>query len=259
MSDLPLQYLDSIELEELEAEAALLTRVDRKYAMNRVDAARALAGLDPETRVLRIAGRTSFGYESIYFDTPDLLSYHLTAHRRRRRFKVRTRSYLESDTAFLEVKTRGSRDTTVKERTAYDTGARDRLDPPGREYVGDTLSAFGMEIDETLDPVLLTSYVRTTLVPPGAGARVTIDTDLTWQDSGGRTLHLPDLVVIETKSRDGVSPVDRLLWRHGHRPDSISKYGTGLAALRGDLPDNKWTRVLRRHFNPTKELRCVPA
>ena len=43
--------------------------------------------------------------------------------------------------------------------------------------------------------------------------------------------------------------LDRLLWANGHRPASISKFGTGLAALRPGLPRNKWSRVLRRHFD----------
>ncbi|OUE09106.1 hypothetical protein CMsap09_09190 [Clavibacter michiganensis] len=56
------------------------------------------------------------------------------------------------------------------------------------------------------------------------------------------------MAIVETKSGSRPSAVDRLLWSHGHRPSTISKYGTGLAALRDDLPSNKWNRVLRRHF-----------
>ena len=41
---------------------------------------------------------------------------------------------------------------------------------------------------------------------------------------------------------------DRLLWRGCIRPMRISKYATGLAALRPDLPDGPWRRALRRHF-----------
>ena len=41
---------------------------------------------------------------------------------------------------------------------------------------------------------------------------------------------------------------NRLLWSAGHRPSSISKYATGMAALRPDLPSNKWAPILRHHF-----------
>ena len=83
-----------------------------------------------------------------------------------------------------------------------------------------------------------------------------------WQPdglSGGKwrqRLALPDLVIAETKSGSHPSAVDRLLWRSGHRPISISKYGTGLAALHRELPANKWARVLRHHFH-TEELPCA--
>ncbi len=64
----------------------------------------------------------------------------------------------------------------------------------------------------------------------------------------GAVLSRPDLVAIETKSAGGAGELDRILWRRGHRPDRISKFATGLAALRRELPANRWARVLRRHF-----------
>ncbi|MEV4352468.1 hypothetical protein AB0J83_49085 [Actinoplanes sp. NPDC049596] len=42
--------------------------------------------------------------------------------------------------------------------------------------------------------------------------------------------------------------MDRLLWSLAHRPAPPSKYATGLAALRTDLPANRWRPLLRRHF-----------
>ena len=89
---------------------------------------------------------------------------------------------------------------------------------------------------------------RATLFLPASGSRATIDTDLSWEGDDGHVLQTPDLAIIETKSGTRTSEVDRLLWSHGHRPATISKFGTGLAALRSDLPSNKWARVLRRHF-----------
>jgi hypothetical protein len=63
----------------------------------------------------------------------------------------------------------------------------------------------------------------------------------------GASRTLPDRVVIETKTGSTPSSTDRLLWRHGHRPVRISKYGTGMAALHTDLPHHPWRRVLDRH------------
>ena len=244
--------LDPVGLEELVAEAALLTRVDRKYAMTVDEAATVLAALPAQTRVLTMQGRGSFAYESYYFDTTDLLSFRMAALGRRRRFKLRTRSYVDTEDAFLELKTRGARSATVKERIGYSFTARDELTDAGREYAALGLDALGLPDLDTDDllPTLATRYDRTTLLAPHGGGRATIDTSLSWELAGGRQLRVPGLVIIETKSGLRTGDMDRLLWRHGIRPSTISKYGTGLAAMRPDLPSNRWARVLRRRFHP---------
>jgi hypothetical protein len=238
--------LAPVGLGELVARAALQTRVDRKYvlplaAADGVVARLAAAG---EVRVLEIGGRRDFGYESLYLDTADLAGYHLAARGRRRRFKVRRRTYLDSGDSFLEVKTRGIRGATVKERVP-DPGAA------GAGFVDAVLAGAGLGWVRSRDlrPTLRTAYRRTTLHLPATDGRVTIDTDLTWSLPGGRGATLGGVAIVETKSAAAASGADRLLWRSGHRPSRISKYGTGLAALRGDLPDNRWCPVLRRHFS----------
>ena len=245
--------LESISLDELVAVAALQTRVDRKYALERSEAAEVLSALDPSTRVLEIDGERASAYESVYFDTPDLLSYRMAATARRRRFKLRTRSYLDTAEAFLEMKSRGARSTTVKERLPYSMDDRERLTVEGRDYADAALGAIGIETPARLElrPTLVTRYDRTTLFSPPSLGRATIDTALVWEDADGRVLRRPLLVIVETKSGAQAGEIDRLLWSRGHRPATVSKYGTGLAALRGDLPSNKWTRVLRRHFADT--------
>ena len=281
-----------ISLPDLLDEAELLTRFDRKYLLDRSQAAAFLAALDRRTRVLTIDKGTGFRYQSVYFDTPDLTSYRQAAHSHRRRFKIRTRSYLDSDLTFLEVKTRGDREVTVKDRLVYPHPTRGELTAPGRDHVEQTLNLHRLDgsAAQLLTPTLITHYRRLTLLPPEPGTRLTIDTDLTWvlpeghhhflphSDSGrqiwqpsalsGRRwrstdprqpLSLPELVIVETKSGSRPSGIDRLLWRSGHRPLSLSKYGTGLAALRGELPSNKWARVLRQHFHVATDAAIRPA
>lgn len=239
--------LPAISLDDLNSVAALQTRVDRKYALDARDAEFVLSGVPHGTRVLELDGIQALAYESVYFDTPDLASFRMAAHARRRRFKLRTRAYVESEIAFLEVKTRGARSTTVKERLPYDIQDCDELTDDGKSYAESALDELHIDADD-LGATLATRYRRTTLLLPG-GSRATVDTDLEWEDASGGVLRRPDLVIVETKSARAASELDRLLWAHGHRPATISKYGTGLAALRPTLPANKWTRVLRRHFD----------
>ena len=247
----------SVGLEELVAEASLLTRVDRKYLLDEDEASALLAALDPRTRVLTIGGRTSFRYASTYFDTDHLISYHQAAYGRRRRFKVRTRDYLDAGTAYLEVKVRGIRDVTIKERIEHDPADGAHLTPAERAFVRDALDACRLDgsLTDDLRPALATRYARITLLPPEDDTRITLDAALTWDD-GIWELALPGMVIVETKAGVHPSGVDRLLWQAGHRPQSLSKYATGMAALRRDMPANRWARVIHRHF-PANE--CLTA
>lgn len=237
--------LPSITLDELTQAASLMHRVDRKYVLARADLAAILAGLPEGSRVLTIDGSTSFGYQSRYFDTPDLESYRAAALGRQRRYKVRTRCYLDTGGAFLEVKTRTGQHSS---KTRIPTLRLDELTSEGRRFTSLTLADAGLSPHGVglLEPVLETTYQRTTVL--AGTARLTVDTDLCWRDEHGRTLRRPDLVIVETKSPGGPTAVDRMLWRLAHRPQRISKYGTGLAAMSPDLPRHPWARTLRNRF-----------
>ena len=184
-------HLAPTSLSELNSAAGLLTRVDRKYLVPLERAQELVGGLISEAQVLDIDGRRRFSYASTYFDTPGLEAFMLTARKRRRRFKVRTRTYLDSGLCFLEVKTRGARGTTVKRRMGYHADDASRLTGPGRAFVAACLASTGVigsaaahEVAAALRPVLATTYERTTLHLPRAEARATIDTALTWQHLG---------------------------------------------------------------------------
>ncbi|MFJ6357767.1 VTC domain-containing protein [Pseudarthrobacter oxydans] len=133
--------LRPVGLEELNSEAALQTRVDRKYVVPARLAGQLLATFRADVRVLEMDGSRSFAYDSVYFDTAGLDSYLLAARGRRRRYKIRTRTYVDSAVSFLEVKTEGAREATVKERIPYLPEDRARLTAEGLEYVRETLTA----------------------------------------------------------------------------------------------------------------------
>jgi hypothetical protein len=246
-----LARLTPIGLTELIDRAALYTRVDRKYVVPLEALPPLLEHLTPYAQALDIEGERIFRYRSVYFDTPQLASYHCAAFRRRRRFKVRTRTYLDSAECWLEVKISGARGSITKHRLPYHPQDFDTVHP-GRDFVDDALAreSFGPDTRTALDPVLTTEYIRATLLLPGTASRVTIDTALAWQYANSM-LRLPGLAVVETKTTMAATPVDRMLWQRGMRPVRISKYATGLAALRQDLPDVPWRRPRRRPFRDT--------
>lgn len=248
-----LAALPRIGLAELEERAALQTRVDRKYIMAVDEADRLLEALAPAAVVLEIDGVRQFTYASRYFDTPELSSYHRTAHRHRRRFKVRTRTYVDSGTCWLEVKVPGPRGSTVKYRVPHGPGQQHTVDA-GRAFVDEVFARHGLRAASraALTATLCTEYLRFTLLLPETDSRVTVDTALRWT-AGEHELRLPLTAIVETKTGSGASGADRQLWRRGHRPVALSKYATGLAALRSDLPAAPWHRVLRRHFTVARK------
>lgn len=252
----PLTRLRSIDLEQLNAAAELQTRVDRKYVVPRRALSGILNDLPATSRVLEIDGERSLRYASQYYDTPELDSYLGAARGRRRRFKVRARTYVDSGGSFLEVKTRGGRAATVKERVPV-TG--DELDDDAVAYAADLLMDAGIpaaaHLAVRLRPTLVTRYRRATVLLPADAhdaSRGTIDTELAWIGADGTVLELPGVVIVETKSGQRPGALDRALWRRGHRPARISKYGTGMAALHPALPANRWRRVLTRYFSDAR-------
>ena len=239
-----LDDLDPIDVVELTERAALQTRFDRKYVIPEYAIDVLLRGLEPGSRVLQIGDERDFAYESVYFDTDDLTSYLGAARRRRRRFKVRTRTYVDSDLCWVEVKTRGPRGSTVKTRLPYDPSDRSTLTDEGLRFADEVLDGS----PDGLTPTLTSRYRRSTLYLPATDSRTTIDTGLVWTlTRTGATRAVDGLAVVETKTGSTPSSTDRLLWRYGHRPVRISKYGTGMAALDPDLPSTPWRRVLDRH------------
>lgn len=245
--------LPPISLEELIEDASLLQRVDRKYVLPVAAVAPLLAAVPSSTRILDIDGRRTFGYSSTYLDTDDQLSFLLAGQGRRRRFKVRTRSYLDTGSCWLEVKTRGPRGVTVKERIPHPDADLRPLTDEGHRFVDEALAGAGLSgvRSDQLRPVLVSAYRRTTLHLPGSRSRATIDVGVRWRAAGNqrrRELACPDVAIVETKTGSTPSELDRLLWAHGHRPSRISKFGVGMAALHPELPRLKWHRAMQRHL-----------
>lgn len=241
-----IRRLEPIGLTEMDSLAALTERRDSKYLVDGSDLLEMLDLIDVGFRALEIDGKRSFNYESVYFDTPGLKSYLMTARRRPRRFKVRTRSYLDRRSTNLEVKERRRNGLTVKQRAPHRFEDRDQLTPESLLLLEATsVDGFAGHLGRTLT----VGYKRSTLVDVRTSSRITFDTDLMAFRPDGRPIIAEGFVLVETKSLGHPTVFDRMLWSHHYRPTSFSKYGTLMAALDPSLPANKWNRTLRRHFD----------
>ncbi len=232
----------TISLESANELAELQTRVDRKYIVDDATLTQMRDALPSSYHQLCIDGETEFNYSSIYFDTPGLLTYHAAAYRRRKRFKVRTRTYEESATCMLEVKTKGSRGATVKTRSPYAVATADRLTDEACRFVDGTTGLEGAASE--MRPVLTVRYARSTLVDVDSRSRLTIDRALRCVNLVEGMAEL-DGIIVETKSNGRPSRADRWLWAHGIRPLKVSKFGIGLALTQPSLPANRWHRAMQ--------------
>lgn len=246
-------------LHEVDAAAALQRRVDRTYLVTPGQLRRLGAALGAGFRALEIDSRRVMNYHSVYFDTTDLALFRAHRQGRRRRFKVRVRTYADSGDCFVEVKTKSGRGETVKHRIPHPAAHPHVLDRRATEFVRSVIrEQYGAEAPQ-LAPVLESLYGRATLVDTVAGERLTCDVDLRWSAGGGRRpVSGPDQVLLESKTT-GRGQADRILAAWGIRPLSMSKYAIGTALLHPQLAASKWNRLLRNEFGWQRTTSSVPA
>lgn len=230
----------AISLPDLQAEASFLTRKDRKYVVPINVLAGLLIQIEPGVRVLEIDERRVFRYATRYFDDAHT-AYYRALRRRPDRFKVRTRRYLDRDECQLEVKVIDGRGRTVKSRLAQESDRAEELTTIGRAW----LRSFEhvRSVASQLEPSVATHYCRATLVFPRGEGRMTIDRDLTFAGDDGARQRLVDHCIVETKGSGRALSFDRLLWTHGYRPVSASKFALGVCLAHPELPDNRWHRL----------------
>lgn len=143
--------------------------------------------------ILEIQNQRIFGYESLYFDTDDLLFYRQHHNQVRPRYKVRYRKYLESEELYFEIKSKNNKDRTLKARKKV-TNISDTFSESIRQMI---VERVGVEPD-LLHPTLKISFSRITLVDQNITNRVTIDFNIVaGKDDEMREFH--NIVIAEVK------------------------------------------------------------
>ena len=244
------ELFPAMSLEEVNARASLQTRVDNKYLLSSEQFSRFARGLAAQNdwSGVDVAGERKFAYRSVYFDTPDLLTFRQHRQGRRRRFKFRTRSYLNSGDCMFEVKLRGARSATMKRRLSYSLADAEVITDEAHEFLSQALfDAYGMRPPTGLLPVTSTEYQRQTLVQRSQSARLTCDSAFTCS-TARREVTAKPMWVVESKTEKGRGAADRLLVSMGIRPRRISKYCLATAILHPHLSANKWSRARREWF-----------
>lgn len=240
----------TVSLAELNERAALLDRMENKYLVRADRFDQVLDDLRDACDLLVIDGRSVFSYETIYFDTADFQSYYQHLQGKRRRFKIRTRRYVESDLCFFEVKLKGVRGRTVKKRVPCPLDQHGRVSREGTRFVRDTFSSvYGERFEAPYFPRLAMLYRRLTLLG-SQPERVTVDFGFQFAGAGDARAAAPgDVVIIEVKSERGRGYADRVMREHQLRGGTCSKYCVGLNLIRPNLRHNRFKRTLEGYFD----------
>jgi len=234
-----LESYNSIGLDELGA-ASLMNRVDTKYVFHVGELESLLTSLQNDYRVLKVAG-TQNPYCSLYFDTPDFALFRQHHAGARGRYKLRSRSYEDTNTQFFEVKYKDNKGKTSKQRVPTSELVTDV------SAVDDFLAQVFPFEAAAFEPKLESTYLRTTLVSLTGDERVTLDTGLTF-GAKDRQVNLPSLVIAEVKRERlaAASPFGQHMKARRIFPGSLSKYCLGVSQLYPEVKHNRFKPVLRK-------------
>lgn len=236
-----LHRLAPVSLDDM-ADVALLDRSETKFVFHADRLPELLVVLQDEYRVLEIKGNRLNHYRTLYFDTPEFTLFRRHQAGGRNRYKVRSRTYLDTDMSFMEVKHKVSADRTVKSRVKTSQFV-EHISPKTVDFLNTHLPAN----DWTLEPKLWNQYTRITLVGKRTPERVTIDLELQFVTNEGRAMGLPGLAIAEVK-RDGAtydSPFIGLMRAMSIRPAGFSKYCVGVSLLYDEVKHNHFKPQLR--------------
>jgi hypothetical protein len=239
-----LQSMSSISLEEMSA-VKLMNRVDSKFPMNRATLLRMASRWGEHFYVQEHEGQRIACYRSLYFDTPEAITYTMHHNRRLRRQKIRQRIYVDSNIAFLEIKNKKNTGRTKKKRISIPVEQWGEIyaTPESTDFIREKVWV----TDQPLAPRLENAFQRITLVNKAKTERVTIDFGIRFHNwLSGCDADVSDLVIVEVK-QDGSLPSkfkdflrDARVQRKG-----LSKYCLGMLLTDEHLKYNRFKNKIR--------------
>lgn len=222
--------------------ANLMDRVDVKFMLPNAFLPSLLAQLQTYYSVLDINGKRISRYYNQYFDTKNLRFYHEHHNGKLNRFKVRQRTYVDTDTQFLEVKYKNNQKRTIKSRIPCTQTVNSEL--ARNTFIR---SVMGMSFDD-LVMSQQGGYQRIALANEASAERLTLDFNMWYQgDENSERLALPGFFIAELKQqkRSKRSPFFQLMSKNNIVSASFSKYCIGCALLnKGNIKTNQFKSIL---------------
>jgi hypothetical protein len=235
-----LDNFDTLTLSELRG-AKLMKRTDTKYIFPESQLLDILADLQEDYAILEVDQVRMQDYQTLYFDTPDFRFYQQHHNGQRDRFKLRVRSYLDSDLNYIEVKRKDNHNRTQKSRLLTDSHANG--DSP--EIQSFLESALPFSNQANLVPKITNRFNRIALVSKRDQERMSLDLDLRFMSPSGQ-FSLPGIVIAEVKQPHFSvhSVFIQKMRQEGYRPTRFSKYCIGIALAYPDIKRNAFKPLL---------------
>lgn len=235
-----LSDMTKIGLEET-GKVRLMNRIDRKYLANKKQLLRFLELTKDRYMVLVASESPVSVYSTTYWDTDDHRFYTLHHNGMRPRTKVRVRTYVDTDTTFLEVKNKDNHNKTRKSRVRL-VSAEEVNGSEDEEFLEDKAAVSVKDIH----PCLKNNFHRLTLVNREFTERLTIDFDVNFSNlETGENAKLGDIVIMELKrSGKSDSPAFDALIKLRIKPQGFSKYCIGTYLTNPNVKHNRFKKKM---------------
>lgn len=229
-----LKRFESIALSEMD-KVKLMDRTDTKFSFNRSKLETVFSMMLEHYRVLEVDGKRISRYKTLYYDTSNFSLYLAHHNGQLNRYKIRHRTYVESNIGFLEVKLKNNKERTIKTRV------RQNDTPLKWENNSLTFLEQKTSLDPgSLIPALWVNYSRVTFVNKTGPERITIDLGLEFVKND-RSKNYNALVIAEAKQdKKIVSPFLKIMKQLHIRDGAISKYCLGVTALCDGIKKNNF-------------------
>ncbi|PWJ45063.1 polyphosphate polymerase domain-containing protein [Sediminitomix flava] len=230
------QY-ESISLEEIQA-VKLMNRVDQKFLLTARQLTELLRLLSEDYYVMEIENKRLLQYQTHYFDTKEDAMYQNHQRGKLNRFKIRHRTYVDSEVAFLELKFKNNKGRTEKIRIPSATAHGD-FSKKESYYLANHSPYKAHELSLKLK----NNFQRITLANKDFTERCTIDVELNFTNTlGTESLGGLSIVEVKTDQQNQKAIILNALKKLGIRPSRFSKYCIGRALLEPHLKANRFKR-----------------
>ena len=238
--------MPTITLDEMRS-VKLMNRIDTKYVLSEEEVLRLLQrATEVGYRVQILDGVRACRYLTLYYDTLEREMFTVHHNRKLTRQKLRTRTYLESGTTFFEIKNKNNRGRTKKRRT--EIKAEELMCFAQNAEARELLADNSRYTTNELQPALITSFSRITLVNPTLSERSTIDLELSYEDARtGRKSSIERMAIVEIKQDGNTASTMKLMLRDMHiAPLKVSKYCLGTTLTVDGIKHNRFKAKIQQ-------------